>query len=869
MVGQRVSHYEILQKLGEGGMGQVYKARDLKLNRFVALKFLASSLLDSTSAHARFLQEARAISALNHPNIATIYDVEESEEGPFLVLEYLGGGTLRAKVQQNFAIGRKLPVEQVVGYAWQMACGLAHAHRSGIVHRDVKTSNAILNTEGTVKITDFGLAKFRDSSRITLAGSAFGTPAYMSPEQAEGEDADFRSDIFSFGVVLYELSTGELPFRGDNNSAVIYQIVHASPRPPEEVRADLPEPLRQVIRVCLEKKPEGRYQSMEELLVDLRPLRTELGIVSTDPGAEPTMTMPPHRSAGHTSGRRQFGRWAVAALALAALLGGIGLVVSQRTLPRAKQVVVLPFTNVGGDPAYQAFCDGLVETLTTMLTQLEQFHGSLLVVPASEVRRELITGARQAQQMFGANLVISGSVQRSGDRIRLTANLVDTKTVLQVASRTVDTQMEDPVALQDGVVAQVAELLEIHLQPDVRQSLAAGSTKTPQAYDLYLQGRGYLQRFDNQGNYEDAIPRFQQAIKLDPNYALAYAGLAEGYLRKYELTRDLPWLEQARAAGGRAIELNDRVSAAHINLGVIQTIQGHYDDAFREFRRALELDRVSASAYREMAKAYAAAGQVQEAEATYQRAIGMHPNDWLGYKDLGAFYVRYARYSAAEAPFRKVLELTPDNYIGYRNLGALYHFMDRQAEAEGALNRSIAIKPTNLAYLNLGTLYFFQGRYAEAASMDEKAVALGSNDYVIWGNLADAYRWAPGLAGKAPETYRRAIQTAEEQLRITPSDPSLLASLAVYWGKLGNSPKALGLAEESRRLAPKQPWVHFKSALIYELAGDRDRALAALAEALRDGYSPKEVRGEPELNKLRKDPRYDRIVRQSEPSTTR
>ena len=858
MIGRTVSHYEILEKLGEGGMGLVYKARDLKLDRLVALKFLATRLLPSDSAHARFLQEAHAISALNHPNIATIYAIEELEEQPVLVLEYLPGGTLRSLVNRYRDAGSHLSVDYAISYGLQMALGLSHAHRHGIVHRDVKTANALLSAEGTVKITDFGLSKYRGAAHLTQAGIAIGTAAYMSPEQARGEAADPRSDIFSFGIVLYELATGELPFQGENDFAIVNRIVNDVHRPPTQLRPDLPVEIEGVIAKALQKRPGDRYQSVEELLVDLRPLHREPFVTPTIQAAHATVTMETPTSRPGWK-KAPPARWLIGIAALAAVAILLAFVLPrlrQRNVPAARQLAVLPFTNIGGEPSNQAFCDGLAEVLTSMLSQVEQFQGSLWVVPASEVRAANISSVHQARQVFGVNLVVSGSVQRTGDSVRVTANLVDANTVRQLGSRTMDTRPEDITALQDGVVGQVSELLEVEIQPQVRQKLMAGGTKIPAAFDAYLQGRGYLQRFDKAANYEDAIPEFQRALQLDPAYAQAYAGLAEALLRKYELTRDAQWLEQARTATNSAIRINDHLAPAHVDLGVIDTITGHYDDAFPEFQRALDLDRTNADAYRELAKAYAAAGKLDQAEQTYKRAIQLRPSYWLGHKDLGVFYLRYGRYPAAEASFRKVLVLTPENYVGYRNLGALYHLMGRYAEAQEVLRKSIDIEPTSAAYSNLGTTYFFQGRYADAVSMNQKAIEMGTNDYTIYGNLADAYRWTPTLASKAPDAYRDAIRRAQKDLALTPDNAVLLSKLAVYWAKLGDPQKALAELDKARALAPADPYVHFKSALVYELTGKRLPALEALAAAKKGGYSIEEIRREPELMKLRKDPRY-------------
>ncbi|MBI3696704.1 MAG: tetratricopeptide repeat protein, partial [Acidobacteria bacterium] len=656
-------------------------------------------------------------------------------------------------------------------------------------------------------------------------------------------------DIFSLGSVLYELLTGHQAFQGGSKASVLASILRDDPAPVAGASGGVPVEMENIVGRCLRKDLERRFQSAADLRVVLQELADQKLARTTSP-------QPPVR--------RRTWLWAAplaAAIALALLVAAPP--VRQRIaawffsrVPAQKQIAVLPFQNVGGDPANQAFCDGLAETLTSALSQLEQFQGALWVVPASEVRREAIAGVRAAQQAFGVNLVITGSVQRVGDRLRLTANLVDARTVRQLGARSMDTTFADITTLQDGVVAEVADLLEVELQPQARSLLAAGNTSVSNAYNLYLQGRGHLQA----GKLEDAIADFGKAAQQDPAYALAYAGLGEASLGQYRLTRDRKWLEDARQASAKAVALNDRLPSAHVNLGVIQTVAGHHEEAIRELRRALELNAVHTDALRELATAYAAARRLEEAESTYRKAIQLRPSYWLGYRDLGLFYYQHGRYAEAETPFRKVVELIPDHYVGYRNLGGLYHLMGRYPEAEQMFQKSLAIRPTNFAYLNLGTTYFFQGRYRDAVAMNEKALQLGVADYVVWGNLADAYRWTPEFAAKAPDTYRRAIQEAEKELAINPDNAIVISSLGVYWARLGDKEKALAELEQARRLAPKNGQVAFKSAIVYELAGSRSLALAALEAALRGGYSVTEIRGEPDLATLRKDPRCERLL---------
>ena len=858
--GRSINQFDLLEKIGEGGMGRVYKARDRKLDRLVALKFLAGGLLESEHAHSRFLREARALSAVSHPHIATIYDVAETGGEPFLVLEYLSGGTLKAKLHHLVGENRHLSISQILGYAIQIAEGLSHAHRNGIVHRDVKTSNILLDAEGNLKITDFGLARFQGAEAITGQGHAIGTAAYMSPEQAQGRDVDPRTDIFSFGVVLFEIATGELPFRADHSQAVIYQILNSPPRSLRELNPDAPPALERIVTRALQKDPAQRYQRIEEMLGDLSLLQREASSGSDTASFRPTVTLERQQPV-----RRLVKPWMiVVVLLLAALLipfvrTSLRHAISRPSTPLQKHLAVLPFANVGGDPDGQAFCDGMVESLTTNLTQLEQFQGALLVVPASEVRRQANITVREAQRSFGINLAVTGSVQRSGDHVHLTANLVDARSLVQVGARSVDVPLLSLAGVEEQLVGLVAELLEIQLEPQARSRLQTGGTTVAGASDFYLKGRGYLRRYDKAGNLEQAITTFDSALKLDPHYALAYTGLAEAYLRTFRRSSDPKWLPMAQEAGARAVELNGKLAPAHVSLGTIYAATGEYSKAVGEFKRALQLDRLNADAYRELAASYEALHQSSDAENTYRTAIDLRPGDWLTNGMLASYYYNHSRYAESEKYFKRIIELTPDNATGYLNLAVVEIVLDRYPEAEALLKQSIALKSTDRAYGNLGTVYYQLGRFAEAVAVYEKAVEIGGGNWVVVGNLADCYRQVPELSSKAPATYARAIQLAERQLSLNPKDSNALKSLAFYRAASGDRKQALRDIEKARSLAPDNTTVAFKAVLVYEILGQRKQALAGLEKVLEAGFAISQVEREPDLAQLRQDPRYDTI----------
>jgi serine/threonine-protein kinase len=874
MIGTRIGRYEVLEKLGSGGMGEVYRAKDVTLGREAALKLLPAGVRSDPDRLRRFEQEARSASALNHPNIVTIYEVSLEGESPFIAMELVQGHTLRTLLAGR----RPLPIKQALDLAAQLAEGLGRAHALGIVHRDLKPENIMVTADGLLKILDFGLAKLQeppqplDSQAPTEAGTRpgvlLGTVGYMSPEQASGKPVDFRSDQFSCGAILYEVVTGERAFDRETPVQTLAAIIEDQPPPIVSHNAAVPPPFRWVVERCLAKTPDDRYVSTLDMARELRTLASRVDETTA------SGPLPPLDRLGHSGRTLAAAAFLCAGFALLAFVPGLRESVQARLglapVPARKQIAVLSFANADADPANQVFCDGIAETLTTKLTLLEQFQGALSVVPASEVRREQIASVQEARRAFGVTLAVTGSIQRAGDTVRLTANLVDARTLRQLRTASLDRRLDEVMALQDGVVERVAEMLEVELEPQARRLLAAGGTASSRAYEFYVRGRGQLQRYEKAESLEAAVASFQRALEQDPSYALAYAGLGEAYWRRYMLDRAPEWIELARKACRRAIELNDLLSAVHVTLGLLDSGTGRYAEAIAEFESALKLDPVSAEAYRGLASTYEALGQLDRAESTYERAIELRPDDWSSHNQLGVFHFRRGRYEEAEREFRRVVELTPDNSRGHTNLGGLYQKMGRYADAVAALRKSIAIKPTASAYTSLGTVYFFESRYGEAVPMMEQAIELGAKHHLAWGNLADAYRFSPAHRERAASAYRRAIELADSEKAVNPKNAAIHGALATYWARLGEMGEAQKALETARGLAPENMTVLFKSALVHELGGRRDRALECLRAAVERGYPVAEISREPDLEKLRQDVRYtafvvDRSIRDARP----
>ena len=842
-------------------MGVVYLARDLTLGRLVALKSIAAHLVESQMARARFFQEARTISALSHPNIATVFEAGEAEGAPFIALEYLSGGSVYERLSALQTNGQLMPIAQALDLAAGLFEGLAHAHRRGVVHRDIKPANLLFSEDGTLKITDFGLSKLMDAPGLTQTGMRMGTLLYMPPEQAQGLDTDRRADLFSAGAVLYEMLSGAVPFAAQSEAAVIARLIDGNrARPILELRPDVPEQIALLLERLLEKKPEDRCQTAEEALRILRPSGS-VGTMSA-----PTVSF--HGPLPAPLPSRRFSRrsllWAAPAVAALAVGGPAAWFWTHRGGGK-RWLVVLPFRSIGDTHgAAEVLSQGLMETLTSMLAQTEQFQSLFLVVPPGEVIAQNVTTPDLARRLFRAQLVITGSVQRLSSKFRLTLNLVDsTSSPGRVLGSAMIDQAEDALnVLQDRALAETASLLRLKLAPEAHTVLASSATPVSSAYQCYLEARGYLQRYDLRGNLDAALGQLNRAIELDPSYALAWAGLSEACQDRYHLTSDPKWLDTARGNAAHAISLNANLPAAHINAGDAALLMGRANEAVDDYQNALRLDGSNPDALRGLAKAWQALNRPADAEKTYLHALALRPNDWVGLTNLGIFYISQNRMNDAEKQFRAAVDLVPDNQVVWRNLGGFYIYQGRYREAEQALNRSIAIRPTHQACSNLATVLYYDGHYADAARMNERAMSIEPSDYHVALNLADSYRWAPGEADKAPAAYRNALALAERALEANPRNATAMTAAALSRAKLGEDANAVPLMKKALALAPRDGEVQFQAAIVYALAGDEGSAFTALEAAVRSGYPAEQIRREPELNRLRQDPRFGKAIAQ-------
>jgi len=664
MIGKTISHYKILEKLGEGGMGVVYKAEDTKLKRDVAIKFLPHQITASDEERERFKVEAQAAAALNHPNIATIHNIEEVDDEIFIVMEYIDGKELKDKIDSN-----PLGIDDTLDISVQIAKGLQAAHDKGVTHRDIKSANIMLTEKGDVKIMDFGLAKVRWGAKLTLEQSTLGTAPYMSPEQARGEDVDHRTDVFSLGVLLYEMLTGQLPFKGDYHEAIIYSILNEEHKPITGLRSGLPMQLERVVNKCLQKVPSDRYQGANELLVDLRQIKkAELTENLSKSGMRPTSTRKPRSS------------FVVAG----AILGIVILVTAwysffrpgeSQLSPGRKMLVVLPFENLG-PPEQAYFAAGMTEEITSRLAAVR----GLGVISRSSAAQYNRTGKsmKEIASDFGVDYVLEGTVRwnRSADgdnKVRITPQLIGVSDDTQLWSERYDRVIDDVFVVQSEIAAQVVQKLGVTLLVHDQQIIEAKPTENLAAYDYYLRGNDYKAREINKKDAEIAVQMYEKAVELDPNFAVAYAALSRARIWLRWVFGQLEQVPKAKEALDRAQQLAPDLAETHLAWGY------YYYYGSRDYDRAMEHFTI-----------------VQRRQ----------PNDSEVTVAIGFIRRRQGKWGQAAVQLEQAVELDTRSHSWLRELGETYLYMRRYAEAERYLDRAIAAAPDiSTSYISKFQLY--------------------------------------------------------------------------------------------------------------------------------------------------------------------
>ena len=856
--------FRIEKLLGAGGMGKVYKAFDKVLSRTVALKTLQPELVTDPTVIQRFKQELLLASRISHKNILRIHDLNEFEGTNYITMAFIEGKDLNQLLKEE----GPLSLERTLKIIRQLCEALDAAHAEGVVHRDFKPHNVLVGKADHAYVSDFGLATSLESAQMgmTRTGAVVGTPRYMSPEQVEGNPVDSRSDIYSLGIVFYEMATGQVPFSGESTWQLMYQRVQHMPRNVKELNPALPDFVAQVIMHCLEKEPANRYQTVKEILSDLDASRSPA--LST--------TFMPSRTVQIRVPIVEKRWWYAAGVGILLLLGLIFAIPKTRhwvftihssgtpapgtnelaSRSRAKFVAVLPFRVLGDQSSLGYVADGLVEAMSARLFQLKDVH---LASSTATAKTDPTTPLPQVAKELGVNLILHGTVQGSGDQLRVTVSLDNVTENRLVWGQEFAGVRGDLLIMEDEIYGRLVEALALKPSNEELAHASSHPTENVEAYDLYLKGQSAMRGQQAVSNIKNAIGFYEAALKKDPGFALAYAGIADASLVMYNENRDSLWTQKALGAALQAQRLNDNLPEVHFSLGDVYNASGKTAEAIAELKRALQLAPNSDVGYRGLGKAYLTLGQKEQALQAYQKAVEINPYYWVNYNSLGQAYSQLGEYDKALIALRRVIELEPENSFGYLNVGVIYFQQGKYEECLPYFQKSLKIQPDDKTYSDLGTTYFYLKRYNDSVPMFEKAVELNPNVEQLTGNLADAYRWS-GQREKANATYDKAIALAYKELAVNPRNSDTMGSLALYYAKKNMPAQALNFIQHARAINKEDVALVYTDAVVEALANHPDNALGLLREAFERGYTVQEAISDPELDSVRSRPEFEKLL---------
>ncbi|MCX6138537.1 MAG: protein kinase [Ignavibacteriales bacterium] len=684
MIGQTISHYTIIEKLGEGGMGVVYKAQDTKLDRFVAIKFLPTHLSSASENKARFLQEAKATAALNHPNILSIFEIDEHDGSTFIVLEYIDGQNLKDYLA-TLKTGSGVPVKQAIEWTEKIAQGLKVAHDKDIIHRDIKAENIMLTKSGQLKIMDFGLAKLRSQSSLTRAGSSLGTLSYMSPEQAQGMNADNRSDLWSLGILFFELLTGDLPFKSEHEAGLMYLVVNQDPPLPSELDRRLPASIDTIVMKMLQKEREKRFQNAAELLDALSSLSTSIE--------------------------------------------------SKQTQANKMAIAVLPFTTIGGDKENEYFGDGLTDELIVSLSQLKDFD--VISRTNSMQYKSTSKDIKTIGKELGIRYLLEGSVRKFQDNLRITVQFIDVDNGRQLWAESFKGKMEDVFDIQEQVSKQVVEALKLKLSPNEKIILTKRSTVNAEAFDCYLRAREFLYR-RTKSSLQFAIQLFQKAIELDTRYAAAYAGLGECYATlHYDYDTKEVWVDKAIESSLKALMYDSSVAEAYAALAMAYFSKKTIQEAEIAARKAIELGPNIFTGYWVLARICHVMQRDAEAVELFKKTIELNPDFHTAYGQLRMAYERLGEKENMDAIIKVMVEMFPvylskhpDDARSHIHYAIQLATVGKDSEALAQTQKAIELSPDDpLMLYNAACVYSRLGQNTLAVETLRKSIIAGREDY--------------------------------------------------------------------------------------------------------------------------------------------
>ncbi len=716
-----ISHYKILSKIGEGGMGVVYKAEDTKLRRTVALKFLPPELMRDNEAKERFVQEAQAAAALDHPNICTIYEINESEGHTYISMAHIKGQSLKEKIASG-----PVKIEEALDIAIHTAEGLKEAHEKGIVHRDIKPANIMLTEKGQVKIMDFGLAKLSWGVDLTKTATIMGTVAYMSPEQASGEKIDHRTDIWSLGCVLYEMLAGHRPFKSTHDQAAIYSILNEEPEPIASLRKDLPVGFEMILHSCLQKDPRNRYRDMEALFSDLRSIDLE---------------------------------------------DNTQILLAVQAIDEPPSIAVLPFVNMSADPENEYFSDGLSEAIINSLTKIKDFKVVARTSAFSFKGKDV--DIRDIGGQLDVNKVLEGSVQKAGNRLRITAQLINVSDGYHLWSERFDRNMDDIFAIQDEISLAIVDNLKLKLLKGEKTKLVKRHTNDPEAYSFYLKGR-YFYNKRKEEDMKRSVEYFERALKKDPKFALPYAGLADTYAT-FGFYHWLPY-EKARSKAKefafKGLEVDDSVGETHAAYAnYIWWFEWQWVEAEKEYKKAIQLNPSDVEARHMYAHLLESSGRFDEAIAEMGKALTLEPLQINLNHCMGNILLFSGDYDGAIDLFQKTIEMDPGFPLQYFWLGRAYLQTGELQKAIEVFEKGTEFPTISTSVLGgLGFAYTIEGRKDDAQKILDQLNDLSKERYVDPYFIAYIYMGL-GDIDKTFEYLEKCFEVGDMYLSYLPIDP--------------------------------------------------------------------------------------------------
>jgi eukaryotic-like serine/threonine-protein kinase len=873
MIGKTISHYKIIDKIGEGGMGIVYKAHDTKLNRTVALKFLPSHIAPSDTERKRFIHEAQSASALDHPNICTIHEIDESPQGQlFIVMSYYEGETLKSKIEQG-----PLKVEEAVDIANQVAKGLAKAHTHGIVHRDIKPANIIITKDGVAKIVDFGLAKLGGGTLLTKTGTTIGTVAYMSPEQAQGEKVDHRTDIWSLGVILYEMITGRMPFRSEYAEALVYSILNEEPEPVTGIRSGVPMDLERVIQKCLNKITDERYQTARDLIADLHRIQR---ITSSQDSVDLR-----NRQRTPVDRVRKLLPWitgtAIALILIAAIVMRFFLPSEQLSVAERKMLVVLPFENLGL-PEHEYFADGITEEI---ISRLAGISGLGVIARSSAMQyKKTDKPIKQIGEELGVGYILEGTIRwetvpGAENRVRINPRLIDVADGTQMWSEPYEAALTGIFRLQANIAERVTNALDVVLLAEEKRKLEREPTSNQEAYDLYLRALEYHNRSIDQRDLTFAVQVLERAVGLDSAFAHAYSLLARSHASMYwqHYDRSSERAQKAREAAERAAFLAPDLAEGYKAMGYYYYhIELSYEKALNEFNKALRVQPNDADIIASIGYVYRRQGQMREAKDMQENANHLDPRSAVITYNLALTHDLLRDYSEAERFYRRSIDLSPEWVNPY--VRVVYIYLSRDGDIHEA-QRILEKTPPTIGTRGVNSFEFasprvdmFNGSFEQALyKLNQSDVTVFEDQYIYIPRsllLANIYDYLDRHDG-ARKYYSIARRELEKYLKSYPDDPRALSSLGIAHAGLGLKSEALRIGRQAYELMPITEEAYRGTcrledlAHIYVMTGEYELAVKELDTLLSipSMMSVWTLRLDPKWGPLRGHPEFERLIK--------